>query len=139
MLVEDALQNQYASDHGREDHVLSTGKAAILVASVVTVLVSTPETLTKIVGVLVLVEVVATITVGPVLIGKGVLITELPTVQAIGPPGSKALLVALPDCFTKQIGTVLIDLEVGSIAIVAIARCGVEVRIVVVVVVSPVL
>src|ERR1700737_52744 len=111
----------------------------VLIAAVVAVVIAATEALTKIVVVVVLVYIIATIAVIRVLIGIRVLIVGTPAILPVCLSGAEAFLVTVVHTLPEQIRAVLIRLVVAAATIVTIVRSRVEVRIIIVIVVTLIL
>src|SRR5262249_49999284 len=112
---------------------------AILVTSVVAVFITTSEAFAEVVIVVALAYVITAIAEVRIFISERGTIIESPAIFAVSPSGSEAFLIAIPNCLTQSIGSIVVHVVVPATAIVSIIRRSVEVWIVIVVVAAVIL
>jgi len=110
--------------------------ATIFVAAAVSILIAATEALAKIVVVVVLGEIVATIAIVRIPISIRALVIGTLVILAVCLTGAEAFLVAVVHGLPKQVCAILIRLVVGAATIVTIARSRLVVRITLVIVLS---
>ena len=110
--------------------------ATIFVAAAVSILIAATEALAKIVVVVVLGEIVATIAIVRIPISIRALVIGTLVILAVCLTGAEAFLVAVVHGLPKQVCAILIRLVVGAATIVTIARSRVVVRITLVIVLT---
>jgi hypothetical protein len=108
---------------------------AVLVAVAEAIFVAAAKAFPKIIVVVGLVDIVATVSVISVLVGERGLIVAVPAVFAVGGACAEPFLIAVVHSLSQQIRAVLIGLIICAAAVVAINRSCIEVRIVVVIMV----
>ena len=107
-----------------------------MVAAPVTILIAATETLAEIVVVLALVYIKATVAVARVLIGIRTLVVGMPPILAVCLSGPVAFRIAIVHSLSEHIRAVLVDLVVAAGTAITIDRSRVEIRIMIVIVVS---
>lgn len=104
-----------------------------MITSVIAILITPAETLSEIIVVIGLSDVVAVVAVVCVLIGIRVLISGRIAVLPCGLSGLISLRISIVHCLPKRVRAVLVGLVVAATAIVAIDGSCVVIRIVVIV------
>lgn len=135
-LLVEQRQIEYLTKDCTEDRVCAVLINAIVLAAVQAVLIPATEALTEIVVVLRLIYIVAGVSIVCVLVGKRVFKARAPSVLAVCHSSAESLFVTGLHSLPEQIRRVFIHLVVSATARVSIVRRGVEVRVVVVIVVS---
>lgn len=128
--VEDLLQNAV------ENVIVSVGITTISVSSVVTIFIAATEALAEVVVVVVLAYIVAAIAIVCVPIDKRASVVGMPAISMVSPSGSKAFLITVSHGLLQQPDPVLIRFVIGAATMVTIVRGSVEVRIMVIIVVT---
>src|SRR5260221_194261 len=133
-LLPQRLEVQERGQHAAQDAELPVQIRTVLGAAVIPVLVAAPESLTEVVVVLALVHVHARVAVVRIFVGVRIPVIRAIAVLPIRLSGAVAFLVAVVHGLLEQIGAVLVDVIAAAQIGVPIARGGVEVGIVAVVV-----
>jgi hypothetical protein len=130
------LQIQDRRQHFAENGVLSVGVPAVTLLALVAVVVAPPESFAEVVAVIVRIDVTALVAVIGVLIGIRVSVARFPTVLAVRFSGAKSFVVTELDRPLEHPRAVLVRFVVPATARVSVARRGVEIWILPVVVLA---
>jgi hypothetical protein len=96
-----------------------------LVAPVIPIFITSTETFAEVILILAQVDVVAVISVTPILVGVRVFIVKAPTVLPICLTGIEAFFVPIVDCTLQKLRAVVIHVVVLVSAIVRVGRVSV--------------